>query len=565
MTRHRWAASAPSRRRRYDRPPYVDRHHRRPPGARRHRVRLPRQARRPRRRRALLEAPDEPRPDSGTTSPASAGSASTSRGARRLRLRAGGARRRGRGARPRPSPPAPFVPTVIASAVLAAAGDDGTRRPRCCPASPTARHRRRVGLGGDVEVRDGAASRLRRRGPRRRARRRAAGRRRATTSPSSTRGAAASTVDVPDEPRPDPRARRGSRSTAPPATVLPGARRSLVDLARTILVRRGRRHRPGVHRAGRRVRQGARAVRPADRHVPGGQAPLRQHARGHRAGHRGGVGRRPGRRDRRRPVRVHRRRSPPTLAVPGRRPVRQPQHPGARRHRLHVGARRPPLPAAGHRARALLDAEAAAIDVTDLTAPGVAPRANRRPAARGRADPRRGAGVRRARSRTSTRQAQRDRADRDRLRHAALAQAVGSRRRRRSSSSSSSRSSPPPASSARSYGITGWVILTLIQHATEDQVAAVGAGPRSTQEVIWCQLFSEPDAGSDAAGIKTQGDPGRRRLAGQRPEGVDERRPRRRLRPRHRAHQPRRPEARRHHHDGHRHARRGRRGAAAAR
>jgi hypothetical protein len=55
-----------------------------------------------------------------------------------------------------------------------------------------------------------------------------------------------------------------------------------------------------------------------------------------------------------------------------------------------------------------------------------------------------------------------------------------------------------------SYGITGWVILTLIQHATEDQVQRWVA-PALGQDVVWCQLFSEPDAGSDAAGIKTKG------------------------------------------------------------
>ncbi len=54
------------------------------------------------------------------------------------------------------------------------------------------------------------------------------------------------------------------------------------------------------------------------------------------------------------------------------------------------------------------------------------------------------------------------------------------------------------------YGITGWVILTLIQHATDDQVAR-WVLPALRQDVIWCQLFSEPDAGSDAAGIKTRG------------------------------------------------------------
>jgi alkylation response protein AidB-like acyl-CoA dehydrogenase len=53
-------------------------------------------------------------------------------------------------------------------------------------------------------------------------------------------------------------------------------------------------------------------------------------------------------------------------------------------------------------------------------------------------------------------------------------------------------------------GITGWVILTMIQHGTAEQVSRWVA-PALAQEVIWCQLFSEPDAGSDAAGIKTKG------------------------------------------------------------
>ena len=53
------------------------------------------------------------------------------------------------------------------------------------------------------------------------------------------------------------------------------------------------------------------------------------------------------------------------------------------------------------------------------------------------------------------------------------------------------------------YNITGWVILTLIQHATEEQVSR-WVRPALDQELIWCQLFSEPEAGSDAAGIKTR-------------------------------------------------------------
>ena len=54
-----------------------------------------------------------------------------------------------------------------------------------------------------------------------------------------------------------------------------------------------------------------------------------------------------------------------------------------------------------------------------------------------------------------------------------------------------------------SYQITGWVILTLTQYANEDQVAR-WIKPALDQELTWCQLFSEPDAGSDAAGVKTK-------------------------------------------------------------
>ncbi|MFI5053146.1 MAG: acyl-CoA dehydrogenase [Acidimicrobiia bacterium] len=53
------------------------------------------------------------------------------------------------------------------------------------------------------------------------------------------------------------------------------------------------------------------------------------------------------------------------------------------------------------------------------------------------------------------------------------------------------------------YGITGWIILTLLQHATPDQIAR-WVRPTLERELMWCQLFSEPDAGSDAAGIRTR-------------------------------------------------------------
>ncbi|AKN17744.1 putative acyl-CoA dehydrogenase [Mycobacterium haemophilum DSM 44634] len=53
------------------------------------------------------------------------------------------------------------------------------------------------------------------------------------------------------------------------------------------------------------------------------------------------------------------------------------------------------------------------------------------------------------------------------------------------------------------YSITGWVILTLIQHGTPWQIERF-VEKALRQEEIWCQLFSEPDAGSDAASVKTR-------------------------------------------------------------
>jgi len=53
------------------------------------------------------------------------------------------------------------------------------------------------------------------------------------------------------------------------------------------------------------------------------------------------------------------------------------------------------------------------------------------------------------------------------------------------------------------YSITGWVILTLIQQGTPEQVAR-WVPPALSQDVVWCQLFSEPAAGSDAAGVRTR-------------------------------------------------------------
>ncbi|CAJ1507011.1 acyl-CoA dehydrogenase [[Mycobacterium] burgundiense] len=56
---------------------------------------------------------------------------------------------------------------------------------------------------------------------------------------------------------------------------------------------------------------------------------------------------------------------------------------------------------------------------------------------------------------------------------------------------------------APDYGITGWVILTLVQHGTPSQIERF-VEKALRREEIWCQLFSEPDAGSDAAAVKTR-------------------------------------------------------------
>jgi len=53
-------------------------------------------------------------------------------------------------------------------------------------------------------------------------------------------------------------------------------------------------------------------------------------------------------------------------------------------------------------------------------------------------------------------------------------------------------------------GIGGWVTLTLTQHATADQLAR-WIWPSLLGELVWCQLFSEPNAGSDAAAVQTRG------------------------------------------------------------
>jgi 3-oxochol-4-en-24-oyl-CoA dehydrogenase len=53
------------------------------------------------------------------------------------------------------------------------------------------------------------------------------------------------------------------------------------------------------------------------------------------------------------------------------------------------------------------------------------------------------------------------------------------------------------------FSITGWVVLTLIQHGSADQIERFVL-PALRGEQVWCQLFSEPGAGSDAAAVSTK-------------------------------------------------------------
>ena len=235
------------------------------------------------------------------------------------------------------------------------------------------------------------------------------------------------------QPRPDAplgagHARRRDRDGAPRRSA--SARRPRPRDPR----RRGRRRRARVHGDGGGLREGAAPVRPPDRHVPGGEAPLRQHGRRHRAGHVRGVGRRQGRRDRRRPAHATPPRSPPRS--PRRRPTCAPTSTPRCTAASPSRGSTTPTSSCGAPRRCCTSSTPtrAAADLVDLARRGVARAEGDRAAARGRGDPRGGAGLRREHQGPARRRAARQ-ADRDRLRHAALAQALRPRGRRRSSSS----------------------------------------------------------------------------------------------------------------------------------
>ena len=91
------------------------------------------------------------------------------------------------------------------------------------------------------------------------------------------------------------------------------------------------------------------------------------------------------------------------------------------------------------------------------------------------------------------------------------------------------RAAGAPDNDPRRIGIgLGMAAPTILAFGTEEQQQRF-LRPLWTGEEVWCQLFSEPGAGSDLAGARHPGGARRGRVGRQRAEGVDVRRHRRRF------------------------------------
>ncbi len=286
--------------------------------------------------------------------------------------------------------PGPFLPTVMASMTIDRAGDDAQRE-RLLPGLADGSRVGALGLAGDLRL-----------GP--------DGTLEGDSGPVLGAGLAdvfllragddmvvverGEGIDVSVTTGLDPTRRIGhvvaTGTRAEPSAVLRGG----ADVARQVAWALAAAEASGgaqecVER-GERVREGPDAVRPSHRDVPGGQAPLRQHARRRGARHRCGVGRGP-RRDRcARALRARVGRGGCARAARVL-PQRAAQHPGPRWHRVHVGARRPRAAPARRDARGAVRRRRRGRHGHRVLAGGSHPGPRVRAAARSRAVPRRDA------------------------------------------------------------------------------------------------------------------------------------------------------------------------------